>query len=203
MRGLERGIRQPPARTRESDLTVSQPDEESVALSSFRTSSSSRLAEPIRIRRFRDKDTSAIRELVFSVLEEFGLEPELDGMDADLDDPESAYRAGGGDLWVIEDGRGRIAGTCGVWPDPVDRTRCELRKMYLNPDLRGRGLGRELLDIALDHARRQGFARMELETAEAMHVARRLYRRMGFEETETVTPSSRCQVRLAIDLKAQ
>jgi putative acetyltransferase len=182
---------------------VSQPDEETVALPSFRKSLFSRVVGPIRIRPFDEADIPAIREVVFTVLEEFGFELELNGMDGDLEDPESAYRGGGGDLWVVEDGGGGIVGTCGVWPDPADPRRCELRKMYLLAGLRGRGVGRKLLDTALDHARREGFTRMELETAEAMDEARRLYRGVGFEEIESSTPSSRCRIRFAIDLEAR
>jgi GNAT superfamily N-acetyltransferase len=101
---------------------------------------------------------------------------------------------------VVEDGRGRIVGTCGLWIDPDDPTTAELRKMYLRPDWRGRGLGKSLLETALTHARAMGRNRIELETNRAMTAAIALYRSRGFREVSGET-SPRCDRRFELDLK--
>jgi putative acetyltransferase len=157
------------------------------------------LASAYWIRSFRRDDAREVRELVFGVLDEFGLAPDHAGTDVDLSDVELHYQARGGDFWVVEDGRGRVVGTCGLWLDPDDPAACELRKMYLRQEWRGRGLGKQLLETALNHARSTGRERVELETNHAMTAAVGLYESRGFHEIEGET-CARCDRKFALDL---
>ena len=75
----------------------------------------------------------------------------------------------------------------------------ELRKMYLRPEWRGRGIGKALLATALDHARRTGRKTIELETNRAMTDAIGLYTSRGFREIEGET-CARCDRRFRLDL---
>lgn len=158
------------------------------------------LASAVWIRPSRDEDAPAIRALVADVLGEFDLELDPSGVDADLADLEAAYRTRGGEFWVVEDGRGRVVGTCGLWIDPDDAGRCELRKMYLDHSLRGMGMGRRLLAAALDHARRAGCRVVELETNGAMTAAIGLYESHGFRRVEGASCVERCDLKLALEL---
>jgi putative acetyltransferase len=157
------------------------------------------LASAYWIRSFRRDDAREVCELVFGVLEEFSLAPDHAGTDVDLSDVELHYQARGGGFWVVENGRGRIVGTCGLWLDPGDPACCELRKMYLRPNWRGRGLGGQLLQTALDHARATGRRRVELETNRAMTAAIGLYESRGFREIEGET-CARCDRKFALEL---
>lgn len=158
-------------------------------------------AAAVWIRPSRPGDEPAIRAMASKVLSEFDLALDLDGVDRDLDDIERSYRARGGEFWVVETMDVQVAGTCGVWFDPEVETRCELRKMYLEPGLRGRGLGQRLLDTAIEHARRAGRTRMELETNRAMTAAIGLYRARGFREVEPGSAcADRCDRRFALEL---
>ena len=47
---------------------------------------------------------------------------------------------------------------------------------------RGRGLGRRLIEHALDHFRRQGMTHARIETLENNDAGHHLYTSMGFEE---------------------
>lgn len=134
-------------------------------------------------------DAAALRELIFPVLESYGLRPDPQGTDADLDDVEAHYGAAGGRFWVLERS-GVIVGSCGLYPlgDGV----VELRKMYLHPSLRGRGLGRRLLAHALEIAAADGFHTMRLETATALVEAIALYRRNGFTRLAGPPDVPRC-----------
>lgn len=163
------------------------------------------LASAVWIRPFREEDAGPVRDLVVRVLAEFDLALDPDGVDADLVDPHRSYRTRGGEFWVVEDGRGRVVGTCGLWIDPDDRGRAELRKMYLEPSLRGLGMGRRLLAAALDHARTAGCRVVELETNRAMTAAIALYESHGFRRVEADEGSAagcgdRCELRYALDL---
>ncbi len=178
-------------------MTIRRPDPRSLGAGDVQPDDP--LASAIWIRPAARADQPAVRELVERVLGEFGLALDPDDTDADLDDIELAYRVRGGEFWVVEDGHGRIVGTCGMWVFPGDEGRGELRKMYLDDSLRGRGLGRRLLDTALTHARDAGLTRVELETNAAMTAAIGLYRSAGFAEIEADT-CSRCDRRFALEL---
>jgi ribosomal protein S18 acetylase RimI-like enzyme len=59
-----------------------------------------------------------------------------------------------------------------------------LEELYVVPSLRGKGLGRALLDAAMDVARDGGATQMELGTSETDTAARALYERAGFTNRE-------------------
>jgi len=61
---------------------------------------------------------------------------------------------------------------------------CYLAELYVASERRGRGLGRALMEAAIDAARRRGADYMDLGTSEDDVVARRLYERMGFTNRE-------------------
>jgi len=144
----------------------------------------------MQIRPATNQDADAIRTLVFGVLEEYGLRACHEGTDADLVDIEKNYQARGGFFDVLVDDKGRIVGSVGVHPqgDGV----CELRKMYLIPELRGQGLGRKLLDRSIVRARELGFSRMELETSSRLTQAIALYQANGFEPFTPPHTALRC-----------
>jgi ribosomal protein S18 acetylase RimI-like enzyme len=59
-----------------------------------------------------------------------------------------------------------------------------LEELYVVPDLRGNGLGRALLETAMDTARAEGAEQMELGTSETDTAARALYESLGFINRE-------------------
>ena len=107
-----------------------------------------------RLRPATNGDAGQIKDLVYTVLQEYGLRPDPDDTDADLEDIEQSYLARGGAFCVLETENGSIIGAYGLCP--MAEGSCELRKMYLSREHRGKGLGRRLLDDALTKARRLG-----------------------------------------------
>lgn len=68
-----------------------------------------------------------------------------------------------------------------LWSESLD---CYLEELYVVPDKRGQGLGRALMEAAMDTARAEGAGYMDLGTAETDTAARALYEKMGFSRTE-------------------
>ena len=66
-----------------------------------------------------------------------------------------------------------------------DRTTAKLRLFLLTPEARGLGLGRHMLDACMTFARQSGYKRMELWTHESHAAACALYRKAGWECTES------------------
>jgi ribosomal protein S18 acetylase RimI-like enzyme len=65
---------------------------------------------------------------------------------------------------------------------PVDGAVGEIKRMYVRPQERGRGVGRAILETLLDDARAIGYEVVRLETAKFMHEAQAVYRSRGFTE---------------------
>jgi GNAT superfamily N-acetyltransferase len=59
-----------------------------------------------------------------------------------------------------------------------------LEELYVVPERRGHGLGRALLEAAMEHARERGAARIDLNTSETDLAARALYESSGFTNRE-------------------
>ena len=79
-------------------------------------------------------------------------------------------------LVVLDDDR--IVGTGAI--RRLDESLCELKRMWLLPEYRGRGYGTLVADRLLDFARNVGYSRIRLDTAPELHRATRLYERLGF-----------------------
>jgi GNAT superfamily N-acetyltransferase len=76
-----------------------------------------------------------------------------------------------------EDGAAVACGGVARWDD----TRGEVKRMYVVPALRGRGLGRRILEELEAHARSFGYAALRLETGDRSRAALRLYESFGYE----------------------
>jgi putative acetyltransferase len=134
------------------------------------------------VRSATNADRKRIEDLVFGVLAEYGLESDPEGTDSDLADIDGNYIANGGVFELIETRDGRLLGTAALFP--VDEKTVELRKMYFEKELRGRGWGRRMLARLIDRSRELGFKRIYLETASVLTEATRLYEKFGFVQTD-------------------
>ena len=92
-----------------------------------------------------------------------------------------ALAAPGIRLFVLRDGSKALA--MGAYKR-IDEDHAEIKSMHVLAEARGRGLSKAMLDHLVDEARKDGFARLSLETGiqPTFVAARALYARAGFVE---------------------
>ena len=88
------------------------------------------MEKDIFVRSATNADCENVQKLVFGILHEYGLEPDLQGTDVDLTDIEAHYIKRGGVFEIIEDEQGNLLGTVGLFP--MSDETVELRKMYFS-----------------------------------------------------------------------
>jgi GNAT superfamily N-acetyltransferase len=154
-------------------------------------------AQDVKIRPYEPRDQTGLAHLVATVLAEYGfnVDPILE---ADLEHPHTCYQG----LWVaVHDDY--VIGSVAIRL-LGDREVAELKRMYLQPEYRRRGLGWGLLNRAVDWAKDRGCRSIVLDTSAAMTAARHLYESAGFARTGTRTETgahdTRCEVLYKLDL---
>ena len=83
---------------------------------------------------------------------------------------------------------GRLAGCVALhkWESGI----CEMKRLYLRPSFRGKGLGRMMAEKIIAEARGIGYQRMRLDTIEPlMKDAVEMYRKLGFREIAPYRPN--------------
>jgi putative acetyltransferase len=135
----------------------------------------------IYIRPIRASDNNGIAVIIRKILQEFGAnKPGTVYFDPTTDDLFKLFSIPGSAYFVAESG-GKLVGGSGVFPTaglPVGC--CELVKLYLLPEMRGKGLGLLLMNTCFQQAIDFGFAQMYLETMPELSTAIGLYEKAGF-----------------------
>jgi GNAT superfamily N-acetyltransferase len=114
------------------------------------------------------------------------MEEEIDRLYADRGQSLQSANPAGDDLraphgtflLALEDGT--AVGCAGL--KHLDERTCEIKRMYLDPGVRGRGLSRLLLAATEDLARARGYEIARLDTADRQPTAKRLYTSAGYRE---------------------
>ena len=122
-----------------------------------------------------------IKKLIKEYYHRPGRDLSFQNIEAELDDPAVRYSPPQGELLVALE-NDEVLGM--VAYHRLTSKRCEMKRLYLTPNARGRHLGERLVETIIDHAKASGYEEMVLDTIKPLKAAVSLYRKFGFEECE-------------------
>jgi len=143
----------------------------------------------IELRLLGAADTAAldqVRQFFRNYAAWLGVDLGFQGFAEEMASLPGAYAAPAGRLFFAEVDD-RPAGCVGI--RPFSEGICEMKRLYVEPELRGLGAGRELVLAAIRAAKAIGYRRILLDTLPAMRIAVKLYRELGFTEAPAYYPT--------------
>ena len=146
------------------------------------------------IRDWQPSDRISAAGVIQQVLAEYGLGWQPEGADQDVMKVEKFYQQARGQFWVVVQNTVQgteIVGTAAYYPIARDKKAVEIRKMYLHPQVRGRGLGSYLLGQLEAAIASGGWQQIYIETATVLKEAVHLYEIHGYQPT-TGVETPRC-----------
>ena len=139
----------------------------------------------VTIRPFAEHDAAQVRELFITVNRLLSPPHLRDAFEAyieralkeEIERIPAYYAERDGGFWVAIAGD-KLVGTFGL--ERASDDAMELRRMYVDPSARRRGIARRMLQFSEDECRRRKVSRLELSTAEIQQAALALYRDSGY-----------------------
>lgn len=135
----------------------------------------------MNIRNIQAGDNKALAKIVRDSLTEFGAnKPGTVYFDDTTDHLYELFQTAGSDYFVAEE-NGVVLGGGGLFPSAgLPEGVCELVKMYLAKDARGKGLGQTLIDTCIRRAKELNYHTIYLETMPELRTALSVYEKKGF-----------------------
>ncbi len=142
--------------------------------------------QSITIRVFAPDDAAQVRDLFVRVNRSLAPPRMADAFEGyiarslreEIDRIPAYYGERHGGFWVAVDGT-QLVGMFGL--EPSSDRAMELRRMYVDPGARRRGIARAMLQFAEDECRRRKMCRLDLSTSELQGAAVSLYRNSGYD----------------------
>jgi len=122
-------------------------------------------------------DVTAARDLIEEYVASLAIDLGFQGYREEIAEFPHGYAAPDGAVLVAYEGK-EPAGVVALRRH--DATACEMKRLYVRPRYRGKGVGRRLSEELIRIAARRGYAKMRLDTLPDMGEAIALYRSLGF-----------------------
>ena len=135
-----------------------------------------------QIKKITPKHDSKVCEIIKTVGGEFGAIGEGFGpSDSEVLAMSQHYSDDSSSLYLVAIVGGNVVGGSGVAALNGSKEVCELRKLFLLPEVRGVGIGKELAENCLKYASNKGYKKCYLDTLGNMEAAISLYEKLGFK----------------------
>ncbi len=140
---------------------------------------------PVEVRQVSSPaEVEAVRQLFREYAASLSVSLAFQGFEAEVAGLPGAYTPPGGEL-LLARAAGVPAGCAAL--RPLGEGTVELKRLYVRPEYRGLGIGRQLVGMAIVRAEELGYRRLRLDTLPEMAAAQQLYERFGFYEIAAYT----------------
>ena len=124
--------------------------------------------------------------MLVSIDPSFSIYLDIQHYDEEAGNPAAKYALPRGRLYLaLHDGK--AAGCIAL--RPLSDDRCELKRLYVRPQFRGKGIARMLCERILEEAEKTGYREIYLDTLPELSDAIRLYEKLGFTYTDSYNDS--------------
>ncbi|MGH8014932.1 MAG: GNAT family N-acetyltransferase [Candidatus Zixiibacteriota bacterium] len=125
-------------------------------------------------------EIQTIRELFLEYAKSLNFDLCFQGFDKEVAGLPGGYAPPDGRLMLALCDR-KVAGCVGL--QKVTDGVCEMKRLWVRPEFRGRKIGRKLADAIIAESRQIGYTLIKLDTIDTMVEAISMYKSMGFSET--------------------
>ena len=148
------------------------------------------------IREYKENDSENVLKFISDILvNEINIALDFDNLDSDLLDIKNHYnKINGGCFWVVECKNDYpIIGTVAI-RKLNESSSAELKRVFLAKSFRGLGIGQQMIDTAIDFAKRMKYARILLDSSKELKASRNLYLKNGFVDIPRYNNNYRADV---------
>jgi ribosomal protein S18 acetylase RimI-like enzyme len=131
------------------------------------------------------EDLSSTILLFHAYAKSLGFDLAFQNFDAEMASMPGKYSPPNGELLLARNDAGLAIGCVGLRPLPSAAEAgkvCEMKRLYVSPEGRGVGVGKELAEAGIKVAEVLGYEEMRLDTLPSMTAALTMYRSFGFED---------------------
>ncbi len=122
-----------------------------------------------------------VKELILEYTNQLNRDLSFQQIEAELADPSKKYTPPQGEILIAMEGDAVLGMVAYHRHSAI---RCEMKRLYIRPDARGKHLGDLLVKEIIERAKLSGYKEMVLDTLIPMKAAIHLYRKYGFDECE-------------------
>lgn len=141
-------------------------------------------APPFQITHARsERELDAVRALFAAYASSLPVELDYQDFGSEVAHLPGKYAPPKGELLVAWDAIDRPVACIGLRPLD-DHSACEMKRLYVAPEARSFGLGKELTQAIIKVAMERGYSILRLDTLATMITAANLYERLGFRRVE-------------------
>ena len=134
------------------------------------------------VRKILNDELELVKTLFKDYENDLGVDLCFQGFEKELAELPGVYAEPNGCILLSESYEREIEGIVAL--KPLSDGSCEMKRLYIKPEFRGKGIGETLATCLIKEARFKGYKEIKLDTLSRLKPAVKLYEKLGFIKTE-------------------